>query len=221
MALDTFIIEHFPVGMLQCNCTVLGYKNQKEAVVIDPGDEASHILSILKKHKLTLKYILLTHAHIDHIGGAGYLKDQTGAEIFIHPEDEYLYNNITMQAGWVGMESPPWRPADRRLTDKEQISLGSITLDVIHTPGHSPGSVTFSLKGEQPVLFTGDTLFQGSIGRTDLWGGSFDAIMESIKTRLLLFSDNTLVYPGHGPTTTIGQEKTHNPFITSSSQLLL
>ena len=175
-----YIFENFPVGMLQCNCSIIGDPGTLLGLVIDPGDEASHIISVINRHKLKLKYILLTHAHIDHIGGVGQIKEVTGAEILLHPGDLHLYEGVSMQAEWVGMKAPLWKPLDRHLSDNDVIKLGALEFNVIHTRGHSPGGVAFSLAGAKPVLFTGDTLFQGSIGRTDLWGGSFETLIHSI-----------------------------------------
>lgn len=221
--INDLIFEHFPVGPLQCNCIIIGDKSTNDAIVIDPGDEPEKIMLALNKHKLTLRMILHTHAHIDHIGGTGKLKELTEAKIYLHPLDMHLYDNIEVQAGWVGLQPPVWKPIDNKLTDKERIKLGLIELDVIHTPGHSPGSISFYLvgtevlKGTPSILITGDTLFQGSIGRTDLWGGSFETLMESIRNRILSFPDETIVYPGHGPSTTIGAERNANPFITDAT----
>lgn len=214
-----YIFENFPVGMLQCNCSIIGDPDTLLGLVIDPGDEASHIISVINRHKLKLKYILLTHAHIDHIGGVGQIKEMTGAEILLHPGDLQLYEGVSMQAEWVGVKIPLWKPLDRHLSDNDVIKLGALELNVIHTPGHSPGGVTFFLASAKPLLFTGDTLFQGSIGRTDLWGGSFETLIDSIKNRLLSFPDETIVYPGHGQKTTIGNERRSNPFIIGSPNL--
>jgi len=207
------IHEIFPVGMLACNCSVLGDEATGEAVVIDPGDEIERIQALLAKHHLQAKYIIATHAHIDHVGGIEKLKKATGAAVLMHQSDVPLYQNLALQAQWLGVETPGITDVDQRLKEGDSLRCGSLSLEVLHTPGHSPGSLSLHLAGENQRLLSGDTLFQGSIGRTDLWGGSFEEILRSIRSRLLIFPDQTPVFPGHGLPTTIGEERESNPFL--------
>jgi hydroxyacylglutathione hydrolase len=207
------IHEILPVGMLACNCSILGDEATGEAIVIDPGDEIEQVQQILAKHRLRAKYIVATHAHIDHVGGIEGLKQATGAAVLMHESDLPLYQNLALQAEWLGVEAPGVVDVDWLLKEGQTLRCGGLTLEVLHTPGHSPGSLSLHLPGEDARLFSGDTLFQGSIGRTDLWGGSFDEILRSIRHRLLIFPDETPVYPGHGLPTTIGEEREANPFL--------
>ncbi len=207
------IHEIIPVGMLACNCSILGDEATGEAIVIDPGDDVEQVQQILAKHGLRAKYIVATHAHIDHVGGIEKLKQATGAAVLMHKSDLPLYQNLAMQADWLGVEAPGVVDVDQFLTEGETLRCGGLALEVLHTPGHSPGSLSLHLPGENARLFSGDTLFQGSIGRTDLWGGSFDEILRSIQHRLLIFPDETPVFPGHGLPTTIGEERESNPFL--------
>jgi len=207
------IHEVFPVGMLACNCSILGDEATGEAVVIDPGDDIERVQEILQRHHLRVRYILATHAHIDHVGGIEKLKHATGAAVLMHREDLPLYQNLAMQAEWLGVRPPGVVEVDQFLKEGDALRCGALALEVLHTPGHSPGSLSLHLPGESPRLFSGDTLFQGSIGRTDLWGGSFEEILRSIHNRLLIFPDETPVFPGHGPQTTIGAEREYNPFL--------
>jgi len=213
---------HFtiPVGLLQCNCSIIGDPVSREAVVLDPGDEVNRIMDLLGRHKLTVKAIVSTHAHIDHVGGLKKLHDYTGAPVLMHRDDVPLYQAMEMQAGFLGVEPPPITEIHQFLREGDTLQWGSLTAQVIHTPGHTPGSSCLFLPPEAgkvtvaaPVLFAGDTLFSGSIGRTDLWGGSMEKIMESLLTKLMALPDDTLVYPGHGFPTTIGQERHSNPFL--------
>ena len=208
------IIEHFPVGLLACNCLVIGDERTGKALVIDPGDEVSHIAAVLERHGLKVAAIAATHAHIDHVGGLAALKDLSGAPALLHEADLPLLEGLADQASWLGIKPPPMTTIDRFLGDGARVDFGGGYADVIHTPGHSPGSVSFVLSGDRPVVCSGDTLFAGSIGRTDLWGGSFAQIMESIRAKLLAFGDEVEVIPGHGPSTTIGTERRTNPFLT-------
>ncbi len=208
------IIETFPVGWLQCNCTILGDEQTREAIVVDPGDDPDVIIEGLAEHNLTLKQIVITHTHIDHVGAIYELQEKSGTAAAIHKADLLLLDKLDIQAQWLGLASPPRRGAiDRYLDDGDAVSVNGIELGVIHTPGHTPGSLTFVLPGDRNVLFTGDTLFQRSIGRTDLWGGSYGEIMTSIQKKLMCFDDDTLVIAGHGNSTTIGHERRHNPFL--------
>jgi glyoxylase-like metal-dependent hydrolase (beta-lactamase superfamily II) len=207
------IHEILPVGMLACNCSVLGDEKSLEAVVIDPGDDIDRVQEILSRHKLRVRYIIATHAHIDHVGGIEKLKRLTGAAVLMHASDLPLYQNLELQAAWLGVQPPQAVEVDQFLKDGDVLKWGRRSLEVLHTPGHSPGSLCLHLPGEERRIFSGDTLFQSSIGRTDLWGGSFDQILGSIKNALLPFPDATPVFPGHGPATTIGEERETNPFL--------
>jgi glyoxylase-like metal-dependent hydrolase (beta-lactamase superfamily II) len=207
------IHEILPVGMLACNCSVLGDESTGEAVVIDPGDDIEEVQQILARHHLRVKYIVATHAHIDHVGGIEKLKQATGAAVLMHQKDLPLYQNLALQAEWLGVPTPGVTEVDQFLKEGDSLRCGSLNLEVLHTPGHSPGSLSIHLPGENERILSGDTLFQGSIGRTDLWGGSMDEILRSIHNRLLIFPDQTLVFPGHGSPTTIGEEREANPFL--------
>jgi glyoxylase-like metal-dependent hydrolase (beta-lactamase superfamily II) len=207
------IHEILPVGMLACNCSILGDETTGEAVVIDPGDEFERVQEVLSRHKLRAKYIVVTHAHIDHVGGIAQLQRASGAAVLMHQADLPLYQNVGMQAEWLGVAPPGMVDVDQFLKEGDHLKWGAHQLEVMHTPGHSPGSVSLHLPGEAHKIFSGDTLFQGSIGRTDLWGGSFQEIIRSINSRLMIFPDDTPVFPGHGGPTTIGEEREHNPFL--------
>ncbi len=208
------IIETFPVGWLQCNCTILGDEQTREAIVIDPGDDPGAILARLAAHQLTLKEIMITHTHIDHVGAIFDLQENAGSSASIHKADLLLLDKLEVQAQFLGMpEAPPRGAIDRYIDDGDAVAVKGLELGVIHTPGHTPGSCTFHLEGDRNILFTGDTLFKQGIGRTDLWGGSYPQIITSIQKKLLSFDDDTLVISGHGPTTTIGHERRQNPFL--------
>jgi glyoxylase-like metal-dependent hydrolase (beta-lactamase superfamily II) len=207
------IHEVFPVGMLACNCSILGDESTGEAVVIDPGDDIAQVQMILAKHHLRAKYIVATHAHIDHGGGIEKLKQATGAAVLMHESDLPLYQNLVLQAEWLGVPAPGVTDVDQFLKEGDLLRWGTLSLEVLHTPGHSPGSLSLYLPGDNQRILSGDTLFQGSIGRTDLWGGSMDEILRSIHNRLLIFPDQTPVFPGHGLPTTIGEERERNPFL--------
>ncbi len=211
------ILEHFPVGPLQCNCVVIADEQTKQAIVVDPGDEVERIFDILKRHELTLRAIVATHAHIDHVGALASLKALTGAPAMIHEADAPLYEHLAEQAAWLGIAPPSTTTLDRFLQEGDRLAFGGRALDVLHTPGHSPGSVSFVLDEASPLVLSGDTLFAGSIGRTDLWGGSFTQIIESIRGKLLRFPDEVIVVPGHGPRTTIGAERESNPFLVEQA----
>ena len=208
----SLIVESFPVGPLQCNCSIIGCTETGEAAVVDPGGDVDLILSALKKHGLTVKYLLHTHAHFDHIMGSKGMREKTGAEICLHKEDEFLYNMLGKQASMFGLSADEPLPVDKFLSDDQEINFGKLKTQVLHTPGHTPGSLCFCVQDSDSLLFSGDTLFSRSIGRTDLWGGSFDKIIKSIKTRLFTLDDETRVIPGHGPDTSIWTEKKENPF---------
>ena len=202
----------FPVGPLQCNCSVLGDEQTREAMVIDPGDQIEDILEILREEKLTLKQIVITHAHIDHVGGAMKLKAATGAPILMNQNDYALLKMLDMQAAWIGMRPPGAVQIDEAVEQGRVLKIGSISSNVIHTPGHTEGSICLYFPQEKRLI-AGDTLFAGSIGRTDLPGGSMEKIMRSLHTQVLALPDETEVVPGHGPATTIGEERETNPFL--------
>ena len=206
------ILETFPVGPLQCNCTILGDEEAGEAIVIDPGDEIGRIARRLNTLGLKLKQILITHAHIDHIGGALKLKKLTGAPILMNENDLPQLKIMATQAGWLGIDTPETAPPDDNLSDGLTVGLARYPAQVIHTPGHTQGSVCLHFSPLN-LLVAGDTLFAGSIGRTDLPGGNSDQILDSIQSRLLALPPQTRVLPGHGPATTIGAEQKSNPFL--------
>jgi glyoxylase-like metal-dependent hydrolase (beta-lactamase superfamily II) len=206
------IVETLAVGPLGCNCTILGCPETRKALVVDPGGDAERIAEVLDRHGLTPVALLHTHAHFDHVLGAPELKARYGADILLHAGDLSLYENVPMQGSFFGfsLSAPP--PVDRAVADGERLAVGEQSGEVIHTPGHTPGSLCFHLGG-QKLLLTGDTLFAGGIGRTDLWGGSHAALMRSIHERLLPLDPETRVIPGHGPETTLGEEARSNPFL--------
>ena len=206
------IRETFAVGPPQCNCTILGNETTYEAIVVDPGDEIGAILARLEALKLSLKQIIVTHAHIDHVGGALKLKRLTGAPILMNERDLPLLKMMDMQAGWLGIPTPEVAAPDSSLEDGLVVGLTEIPAQVIHTPGHTEGSVCLHFTQEK-LLLAGDTLFAGSIGRTDLPGGDPVKIMESIHERLMVLPKDTIVVPGHGPQTSIGREILVNPFL--------
>jgi glyoxylase-like metal-dependent hydrolase (beta-lactamase superfamily II) len=206
------LIETFPVGMLQCNCTLLVDEESREAIVIDPGDEAERILAELSAAKVRPVALLHTHAHFDHVGGTRAVAEATGAPIRLHPADTPLYEALPDQAAHFGLPAGAPKALDAPLADQEVIRFGRFAVKAIHTPGHTPGSTCFLLEGEAPRLFSGDTLFRRSIGRTDLWGGDTAAILASIRQKLFRLPGDLPVVCGHGPGTTIGEEKRLNPF---------
>ncbi len=204
--------ETFTVGPLQCNCTVLGDPATGAAMVVDPGAEIVRILAVLARHNLFLSTIVVTHAHIDHIAGALALKEVTGAPILYSQADLPLVAMMDVQAGWFGLATPEVMPPDHSPADAETLRFGSAAATVVHTPGHTQGSLCLYLP-EESLLLAGDTLFAGSIGRTDLPGGDHTQLISSIRERLLPLPDATLVVPGHGAETTIGDERRTNPFL--------
>lgn len=258
---DSLIHITIPVGMLQCNCSIIGDPLTREALVVDPGDEVTRILDLLGRRRLTVKAIVSTHAHIDHVGGLAKLHQYTGAPVLMHRDDLQLYQAMDVQAAFMGVLPPDLTEVDQLLKEGDVLRWGSLEAQVIHTPGHTPGSVSlylphdagkisltdkglkvdakpspadgeveegdsvdsagddFDAAGSRridirvPQLLSGDTLFKGSIGRTDLWGGSMDEIMDSLRSKLMQLPDGTIVHPGHGPMTTIGQERATNPFL--------
>jgi glyoxylase-like metal-dependent hydrolase (beta-lactamase superfamily II) len=259
---DGLIHITVPVGMLQCNCSIIGDPVTREALVVDPGDEVTRILDLIGRHRLIVKAIVSTHAHIDHVGGLSKLHQYTGAPVLMHRDDLPLYQAMDVQASFLGVMPPDLTDVDQLLKDGDVLRWGSFEAQVIHTPGHTPGSVSLYLphdagkvappepkmpivvdesgnrisvadllkklqapedEAEKPAeqeeekrppqLFSGDTLFAGSIGRTDLWGGSMEAIMDSLRGKLMHLPDETIVHPGHGPVTSIGHERELNPFL--------
>ncbi len=208
----TLIRETLPVGQLQCNCTILGDETSLEAIVVDPGADLPRILALLAKHSLTVKQIVVTHAHIDHIAGAQQLKELTGAPVLYNQRDLPLVAMMDVQATWIGIATPKVNAPDDDLTDGKTVSVAGLNAQVLHTPGHTQGSLCLHL-AEYGLLLAGDTLFAGSVGRTDLPGGDSRQLIDSIKSRLMPLPERTIVIAGHGPDTTIGEERETNPFL--------
>ncbi|MBW8870119.1 MAG: MBL fold metallo-hydrolase [Acidobacteriales bacterium] len=206
------IHEILPVGPLQCNCSIIGDETTCDAIVIDPGDDIADVLAIIQKHSLQVKQIVITHAHIDHVGGAMKLRATTGAPIVLNHNDYTLLKMLDMQAAWIGMKSPGKVEIDHSVADADKVEAGPLLASVIHTPGHTEGSICLYFPAQQKLI-AGDTLFAGSIGRTDLPGGSFEKIINSLHEKVLALPDETVVVPGHGPLTTIGEERESNPFL--------
>ena len=206
------IHEILPVGPLQCNCSVIGDEVSREAMVIDPGDDIADVLALVRRHQLTVKQIVVTHAHIDHVGGAMRLRQATGAPILLNQNDYTLLKMLDAQAAWIGVPAPEKVEIDQSLAEGDLVCAGTLEASVLHTPGHTEGSVCLYFPAENKLI-AGDTLFAGSIGRTDLPGGSFAKIMASLHNRVLALPDDTIVVPGHGPLTTIGEERVRNPFL--------
>jgi len=202
------------VGPLQVNCYILADDKTKEAVIIDPGDDAEEILKVVREKGLVVKYIVNTHGHFDHVGANKALKEATGAELLIHEADAPVMASASRQSLSFGMKPMSSPPADRYLKHGDIIQTGEITLKVVHTPGHSPGGICLL---EQGMAFTGDSLFAGSIGRTDFPGGDLMTLLRSIRTNLMVLPDDTKVFPGHGPASTIGDERRENPFLNKDS----
>jgi glyoxylase-like metal-dependent hydrolase (beta-lactamase superfamily II) len=231
---EKLIHEIIPVGLLQCNCSILGDPVTREAIVVDPGDEVERILEILRANKLNVRAIVSTHTHIDHVGGLAGLHKATGAPVLIHEGDLELYRHLDQQAEWLGVATPAVTKIEDFVKEGDVVRWGGYAARVLHTPGHTPGSISLVVErsaaadtgaeaahathaksgaAEKGSLIAGDTLFQGSIGRTDLWGGSLKDILNSIREKLLTLPDETLVTPGHGEQTTIGAERAQNPFL--------
>jgi hydroxyacylglutathione hydrolase len=210
------IHEILPVGPLQCNCSVIGDDVSREAIVIDPGDDIQRVLAILAKHNLQVKQIVITHAHIDHVGGAMKLRAATGAPILLNQNDYELLKMLDVQATWIGVPSPGEVEIDQSLGESDTVQAGSLVATVLHTPGHTEGSICLYFPTEKKLI-AGDTLFAGSIGRTDLPGGSYRKIIDSLHGKLLALPDDTVVVPGHGQATTIGEERQSNPFLVEGS----
>jgi glyoxylase-like metal-dependent hydrolase (beta-lactamase superfamily II) len=209
-------VEHLRVGTLACNCTIVADTEKGEAVVVDGGDEVDRIMVRLQALNVRATHLVHTHAHLDHIGALGELRERTGARGFLHHADLPLYSGLLQQARWLGVAPPRIVNIDDDLRDGDRIVVGRTTLEVVHTPGHTPGSVSFALEREgRTTLLTGDTLFAGGVGRWDLGGTSLEDIVRSIRERLLIFPDASIVVPGHGPSTTIAAERASNPFLNA------
>lgn len=210
------IMETFAVGLLGCNCTILADEKTREAMILDGGDGVAEVMQRVERLGLRVRYLLHTHAHIDHIGDLGALRERTSARALLHPQDLPLYATLELQARWIGLAHAPAIVAlDDDLRDGDVMRLGDLRIDVLHTPGHTPGSCCFAVGHPEggTTLLTGDTLFAGSIGRWDLGGTSMEDIVTSIRTKLLPFPNATPVIPGHGPATSIGAERTGNPYL--------
>jgi hydroxyacylglutathione hydrolase len=223
------IIEELTVTAFQQHTRIVGCETTRQAICIDPGDEAERIVEILERHKLNLQAIALTHAHLDHVGGVAALKKlKPAAKINLHEGDEFMYRALPEQPAWIGIPRAQWAalgfafepppPVDHHWTDEEIYNVGELSFKVLHCPGHTPGHVCLYEPKERKV-FVGDVLFAGSVGRTDLPGGSTEQLLDSIKHKLLTLDDDVAVYSGHGPLTTIGEERLTNPFLTGAYRL--
>lgn len=208
------LVESFPVGAFQCNCTILACEKTKEALVVDPGGNPERILEVIRHYGLSVRAAVHTHAHLDHIAATRDIKEATGCAIHLHPGDSFLYDGFAEQAAMFGWSVRPVLPVDKALAHQGSVEFGQRAAQVLHTPGHTPGSVCFHLTDEGAhLLLAGDTLFRRSIGRTDLAGGDSQLIRRSIRERLFALPEDTHVIPGHGPRTTIGDEMLRNPFV--------
>lgn len=213
-------IKTFPVGPFQCNCTILGDRQSGKALIVDPGDEASKIIEMVKQEGFDVTHLVHTHAHIDHVGATKDVHESCGGTICLHEGDRFLYENLKMQGDLLGLPVDGDVLPIAKTIETGDVIEASVNLraKVIHTPGHTPGSVCFFIErgllceDTPPVLFSGDTLFRNSIGRTDLWGGDYEQILSSIKERLFTLPEDTLVIAGHGPQTHVGVERATNPF---------
>jgi hydroxyacylglutathione hydrolase len=206
-------VVHLPNGQLAENCYLIADRSTGEAVIIDPGEESAMFLAELDTRGWSLKGIWLTHAHVDHIMGVGAVRRATGAPIHLHPLDRPLYDAMPQYGAWLGMRLDPAPPPDVEIRPGTQVHVGRHAFDIRFTPGHSPGSVSFVGHG---MVFGGDVLFNGSVGRTDLPGGDFPTLMNTLQSQFLSLPDSTVVHSGHGPDTTIGVERLTNPFLTGS-----
>lgn len=203
-------------GAFAENCYIVADVDAGDAVIVDPGEEADLFLRRVTSEGWTVRAVWLTHAHLDHVAGVGRVVEATGVDVYLHPDDRPLYDRVAEQAGWLGVQVEKQPAPNCELQAGDQVSVGSLSFDVRCVPGHSPGSVAFVGHG---VVLVGDALFAGSVGRVDLPGGDGPTLLESIQTELLSLPDDTVVYPGHGPSTTIGRERTTNPFLTGASSL--
>lgn len=203
------LIETLVVGMIQANCFIVADEATKKAIIIDPGGDAPVIARRVKQQGLDVVAVLATHGHFDHVEGLSGVKAATGAPIMVHPLDLPLIRNMKNQGALFGLNVGDAPPPDRELADGDEIAFGNLTAKVIHTPGHSQGSVCFLVDGH---LFAGDLLFAGSIGRTDLAGGDYDTLISSVEKKIFTLPQETVVHPGHGPDTSVGREKRTNPF---------
>ncbi len=230
--MQNFIQKTLPVGRLQCNCQILVCKETLKAVIVDPGDEAAFILKEIKEIEdvlgapIQVKALLHTHAHFDHIGATRAVKEHFIAagvdapQIFLHQADEVIYSRLPEQGARFGFQFVPPLPVDQYLQDGQKMGVGKMKFTVLHTPGHSPGGVCFRKHEDSEAsipesVFTGDTLFRGSVGRSDLWGGNDQQLVQSIQTRIMTLSDDTIIWPGHGPSTTVGHERKTNPYLNT------
>lgn len=207
------ILERLVVGMLQTNCYLLADSGTRRAAVIDPGGDSARIVERIEHHQLNLVSIINTHGHFDHVLDAWAVKKQLGGEVFLHPDDKPMLQDrsLGLTALFSSLKHSPKGAVDRWLHEGETLEVGALRLEVLETPGHTPGHVSLYLR-DQDMIFVGDTLFAGSIGRTDFPGGSFEQLLTSVRTKIFPLNDSTVVYPGHGPETTVGQEKRTNPF---------
>lgn len=207
------IFEGFSVGPMDSNCYIIGCEETREAAVVDTGAEGGRILRRLEELQLNCKYIILTHGHMDHIGALGQVQEGTGAQVLIHAGDADMLTSPSRNLSVFMGGNLKYKAADRLLKDGDTVEVGKVQVKVIHTPGHTPGGISLAA-GDK--LITGDTLFAGSVGRSDFPGGNHNQLIESIKTKLLVFPENTGVYPGHGPASTVGEEAAHNPFLNGA-----
>jgi glyoxylase-like metal-dependent hydrolase (beta-lactamase superfamily II) len=206
------ILETIVVGALGVNCFVLGDPETKDGVVVDPGADVANILAVVQRHGLTVRQVLNTHGHFDHVGGNRQMLEETGARLMIHEADVPYLAKVAMVAHMYGLQADDSPSPDQYLTDGQRITFGNCVIEVLHTPGHTPGGCCLYLPAEETVI-TGDTLFADSVGRTDLPGGSHETLIHAIREKLLPLPEQTIVRPGHGPTTTVGQEKRGNPYL--------